>query len=223
MSKNIWFTSDPHYMHRNIAGPKVSKWGGGYRDFDDEKIMSDHIVKVWNETVKEDDVLYCLGDWSFGGIDNIWNFRKQLNVKIIHFIIGNHDEKIIENKVLPNCFYQIDHQGNHYLTSDKTDRSVHAKDLFETVQTVLNVSHGKHNFFLSHYSHRVWEANHHGVIHLYGHSHDSIDKNGEHWGKSMDVGIDAAKRLLGEYRPFSIEEIINIMDKREIKAIDHHK
>ena len=38
MNKNIWFTSDPHYMHRNIAGPKVSKWGGGYRDFDDEKI-----------------------------------------------------------------------------------------------------------------------------------------------------------------------------------------
>ena len=113
--------------------------------------MSDHIVKVWNKTMKEDDVLYCLGDWCFGGVENIWNFRKQLRVKEIHFIFGNHDEKIIENKVLPNCFYEIDSNGNHYLTSDKTNRSVYAKDIFESTQSVLNISHGKHNFFLSHY------------------------------------------------------------------------
>jgi len=220
---NIWFSSDFHLGHKNISGKNESKWGSGFRDFSSLNEMNETIVKNINKTCKENDILYFLGDFTFGGIDNIWNFRKQLNVKTIHFIIGNHDEKIVENKVLPNCFYKIDNQGNHYLTSDKTDRSVHAKDLFETVQSVLNVSHGKHNFFLSHYSHRVWEANHHGVIHLYGHSHDSIDKNGEYWGKSMDVGIDAAKRILGEYRPFSIEEIINIMNKREIKAIDHHK
>ena len=56
---------------------------------------------------------------------------------------------------------------------------------------------------------------------LYGHSHDSLEY--EAWGKSMDVGVDAAFRILGQYRPFSYEEIKAIMDKRDIKVLDHHK
>ena len=97
---------------------------------------------------------------------------------------------------------------------------VNAKEPFSSVQQVLDVSHGSHKFFLSHYAHRVWKASHKGVIHLYGHSHGNLEK--ESHGKSMDVGIDNAKRLLGEYRPFSVEEVINLMNKRDTKFIDHH-
>lgn len=230
---NIWFTSDPHYFHKNIAGPKVSSWKSGYRDFEDEKEMSRHIVKVWNQTVKEDDILYCLGDWCFAGIQNIWNFRKQLRCKNIHLILGNHDEHIRKNKELPNCFWNTDYENIKYLdgtfsrdvqevndtlTSDETHKKANAKDVFSSVQDVLTIKHGQHTFFLSHYSHQIWHHSHKGIIHLFGHSHDSI----QGIGKSMDVGIDSAKRILGEYRPFSIEEIIYIMDKKEIKEIDHH-
>jgi len=31
---------------------------------------------------------------------------------------------------------------------------------------------------------------------------------------SMDVGVDAAFQLFGEYRPFSLDEIENVMSKR---------
>jgi hypothetical protein len=34
--------------------------------------------------------------------------------------------------------------------------------------------------------------------------------------------VDAAREILGAYRPFSLQEIIDIMDKREIKVLDHH-
>jgi hypothetical protein len=38
----------------------------------------------------------------------------------------------------------------------------------------------------------------------------------------MDVGIDVAYRLFGEFRPFHINEIIKIMNTKNIKPVDHH-
>ena len=74
-------------------------------------------------------------------------------------------------------------------------------------------------FVLCHYALRVWNKHHRGSIHLYGHSHNSIDNS---HGKSMDVGIDAIYSLLDEYRPISIIEILKIMKNRDIQKIDHH-
>ncbi len=218
---NIWFTSDTHYFHKNIAGPKVSTWKSGYRNFEDEKEMSRHIVKVFNQTVKEDDILYHCGDWSFGGTQNIWNFRKQLRCKNIHLIHGNHDTHIKKDIELPNCkraeLYSSIFIDGEPIGGDTCDY-VLLSSLFVSTNDTLTVKHGNHTFFLSHYSHRVWEGSHKGIIHLYGHSHGSIPD----YGKSMDCGIDVAKRLLGDYRPFSIEEIIQIMDRKEITFPDHH-
>jgi calcineurin-like phosphoesterase family protein len=104
-------------------------------------------------------------------------------------------------------------RGNHDNHIDKY------KNLFSSIEDVGWCKDRKDRpIFLSHYSHRVWEGSHKGYIHLYGHSHDSIPDH----GKSMDVGVDTAYRLFGEYRPFSIDEIVSIMDKRDIAYIDHH-
>lgn len=46
--------------------------------------------------------------------------------------------------------------------------------------------------------------------------------SGINYGKSMDIGIDVAYKLFGEYRPFSIDEIISILDKKEVEYPDHH-
>lgn len=188
MSK-IWFTSDWHLGHTNITGPKVSSWNGGYRDFDNVSDMNQTIIQTINKYVKYDDVIYNLGDFSFGGHQNLPNYRDQIHCQTIHLLRGNHDEKV-----------------DLY------------KDKFTSINDTLTVKFGKHTFFMSHYSHRVWLGSHKGIIHLYGHSHDSIPD----YGKSMDIGIDVAKRLTGEYRPFCVEEIIQMMDKKEIKLVDHH-
>ena len=185
----IWFSSDWHISHTNIAGPKVSKWKSGYRDFDHVHDMNKCITQTINKYVKWDDTLYFLGDFCFGGHLKTPDYRAQINCRTIHLLRGNHDNHI-----------------DLY------------KDSFSSINDVLTVKHGQNTFFMSHYAHRIWLGSHKGVIHLYGHSHDSIPD----YGRSMDVGVDVARRLTGEYRPFSIEEIIGIMDKKDIKIVDHH-
>lgn len=226
MSK-IWFTSDTHYHHKNIVRG-TSEWidsrnegnGQSTRDFNTLEEHDNAIVNGMNKYVKENDTLWHLGDWSFGGIEQIWEFRRRLFCKNIHLVLGNHDHHIENAKILPNCKYS----NNEFFTildaiePAQKGFEVGAQGLFNSVQHVYN---GK-SFFLSHYAHRVWDKSHHGRIHLYGHSHDSLDNKGEYWGKSMDVGMDSAFRIFGEYRPFSYEEIIEIMKERETKIIDHH-
>ena len=196
---NIWITSDTHFGHTNIAGPKISNWSSGYRDFNSVHEMNMALVDGINKYVKEDDILYHLGDWSFGGVHNILQFRNYIVCKNVHLILGNHDQHIVDKEIKYH------------------DTSFNPIELFSSVQDVLTLDIGKTKLFLSHYSHRVWLGSHKGVIHLYGHSHGSIPD----YGKSMDVGVDVAFKKFGEYRPFNIGDITNIMSKRTIEKIDH--
>jgi len=186
----IWFSSDFHFGHANIAGPEISNWSSGYRDFNSVDEMNRALTRTINKYVKEDDVLYFLGDFAFGRHTSIPSYRHSLVCQTIHLFRGNHDKHI-----------------------DKYSR------LFTSIQDIGWCKDQKNRpIFLSHYSHRVWEGSHKGYIHLYGHSHDSIPDH----GKSMDVGVDVAYKLTGEYRPFSMDEIIEIMDKRSVGFVDHH-
>ena len=226
---SIYFTSDTHYGHQNIASKNNSQWKEGQRHYYSLEEMNQDIIKQFNKTLKSDDILYHLGDWSFGGIGNIYDFWKQLPTKNIHLILGNHDTHIDANKILPNCI-DTGTLTQRIIIDGKPDSPtdfVFAKDLFLSVNQVNNIS----EFFMSHYAHRVWPGSHKGAIHLYGHSHDSLDKpeftgipfvKEPAWGKSMDVGIDSAIRILGVARPFHIEEIREIMKSREIFFPDHH-
>jgi calcineurin-like phosphoesterase family protein len=63
----------------------------------------------------------------------------------------------------------------------------------------------------------LWDGSHRGNVQLYGHSHANAEAKLDQMmpdRRSMDVGVDNAFRLLGEYRPFSLEEISQIMDDR---------
>ena len=65
-----------------------------------------------------EDTLYHLGDWSFGGIENIWNFRKRINCKNIYLVPGNHDHHIKKNKLEKpkNWILLINNNNSHSLT-----------------------------------------------------------------------------------------------------------
>lgn len=186
-----WITSDLHLNHPNIAGKKVSKWPSGYRTFNSVPEMNEEIIKKLNEYVKWDDTLWFLGDLCFGGHHLTPHWRDRINCQTINWILGNHDE-------------------HAYLYKAK----------FNWLKHYWEGTIGGHRFVLSHYAMRVWHHNNRGVLHCYGHSHNSLEK--EPWGRSMDVGIDSAYALIGEYRPFSIQEVADILNKRPIKAVDHH-
>lgn len=161
----IYFTSDTHYGHKNIVRGE-SRWpdDAGCRDFDTVKEMNDILVENINTTVGEDDVLYHLGDWSFGGLKNIFEFRQRLKVKTVHLLLGNHDENIRKNR--EGC-----------------------QALFTSVSDYKEIKIESYTIILSHYSFRVWNRSHKGSWMLFGHSHNTLQ--GVNDIKSMDVGIDA--------------------------------
>lgn len=210
-----FFIADTHFGHANIASKNISKWEDGYRDYNSLEEMNQDMVKWINKTVGPDDELYHLGDWSFGGIENIWNFRKQIQCKNIHLILGNHDEHIEKNSILPNVTI------NELVTIGITNfhsLQVRARDLFSSVQHYKEVMIGKTPFILFHYGMRVWHGSHKGWVHLYGHSHDTLPS----LGKSMDVGVDSAIRIFGVPMPFSSEYILKVMANNDISFLDHH-
>ena len=87
----IYFTSDTHFGHTNIAGAAVSNWDSGYRTFNSVEKMDKEIINRINEYVKQDDELWHLGDWSFKG--NPRTYFDRLVCKNIHLILGNHDRE----------------------------------------------------------------------------------------------------------------------------------
>lgn len=220
-----FFTSDTHGFHANIASTTTSKWKGDnqVRPFGSIEDMNEELIKNINKMVKPDDELYHLGDWTFGGIDKIWEFRKRINCHNIHLILGNHDHHIEDNKVLPNVIWD-GYPGWSHLEDKDTANSpfadAKAKELFDSVSHYKKITVDKTPVILSHYSHRVWHGSHKGWFHLYGHSHNSLET--VPYGKSMDVGVDAAYARFGEFRPFAWNEIKSILDKRTIEFPDHH-
>jgi calcineurin-like phosphoesterase family protein len=206
--QRVYFTSDTHYNHTNICRG-VSTWDGsrGTRDFNTLHQMNSVLVNGINSIVGENDVLIHLGDWSFGGIDSIAEFRNQIVCKNIHLILGNHD---------------------HHIANNKND----VQDLFSSVHEVCYltiveqaISKGlpaqKHRFVLSHFPIASWQDMGQGVMHLHGHVHlPKGQRIGP--GKMMDVGVDG-----NDLTPLPLSEVLTIMRKQPIKSMfkfkDHHE
>jgi len=156
--------------------------------------MNEELIKEWNAVVLDDThEVYCLGDVSLCDATKTQEILYRLNGKI-YLVHGNHEKSAL---------------GKSY-----------NRDRFEWIKPKAEIKIDGQDITLDHYAGRVWNKSHHGAWMLYGHSHDSMEH--EVWGRSMDVGVDSAYRILGEYRPFNLREIKNIMEKREHNPVDHH-
>lgn len=88
--RNIWLISDTHFGHRNIIGHTA-------RPFVDIGEMDEVLRQNWNNTVANEDVVFCLGDVVWNGIppdpaamQRTQRLVGQLNGRKF-FIHGNHD------------------------------------------------------------------------------------------------------------------------------------
>lgn len=108
----IFITSDQHFDHTNII-----KYCN--RPFSNTYEMNEILLKNWNDTVGKEDVVYFLGDLTFGtGSRSTDYWLNQLNGKII-FIKGSHDRS--KNiKFLQNHKLQYD-QFFFFLIHDPSD------------------------------------------------------------------------------------------------------
>jgi calcineurin-like phosphoesterase family protein len=87
------------------------------------------------------------------------------------------------------------------------------RNMFVTAREAAYIRIDKVKIYIHHYACRVWRDSHHGSWHLFGHSHDYLPM----WGKSMDVGLASAARILGggkeNYRPLSFDEVRVVLEK----------
>lgn len=204
---NIWFTSDTHYDHSNLCRG-TTKWKGPLeetRNFQTLQEMNDALVSNINAVVMPDDILFHLGDWSFGTQQNIEKFRKAINCKTIHLIKGNHDQWVKRYPYYAGMFES---------TQDYLELDVRMYTGQEQKTCVF-----KQDFVLCHFPISSWNGMNKGSIHLHGHVHFSPDKRiGK--GKLMDVGVDG-----NDLKPISILEVMQIMAKQPISSnlpFDHH-
>lgn len=224
--QNIYVTSDTHYMHSNICRG-TSRWNSqnssnpsSTRDFDTIEEMNDAIVNAINSRVGEDDILYHLGDWSMGGWKNIYEFRKRINCKNIHLILGNHDEHIWKDKFFPHLvkdefgnISEIEDPNNYRVMSKiKHKFDVTARDFFSSVVKLDTIIHKKNILILCHFPMEEWELMDSGSFHLHGHCHGGLDRSEF---RKEDVGLDAQN-----FRVMSLDETIELLMGRNIKK--HH-
>ncbi len=85
----IYFIADTHFNHSNII-----KYCN--RPFKNTYEMNEYIIQKWNSVVKNDDIVYHLGDVGYGALQEIKEILQRLNgTKIL--LKGNHDFKIGTN------------------------------------------------------------------------------------------------------------------------------
>lgn len=220
----IFFTADTHLGHGNIIkychrpfltakdkealeknggqwhngtwkGEFASSWRMSYEAID---MMDNHIIDQINAIVKPDDFIWHLGDFCFAKKHEYYRrakfYRDRIECQNINIIWGNHDNRSIRN-------------------------------LFNEAYDLTQISVNNQKFILCHYAMAVFDKSHRGSTHLYGHSHSTAEQwMNQHMPnrRSMDVGIDNIKKLFGDYRPVSFDEVMEIMKNKSGHSMDHH-
>ena len=191
--QNIFFTSDTHFWHENIL--KFCN-----RPFSSIEEMNDTIINNWNSVVKENDIVFHLGDFCFCGSDKFKELIEKLNGRI-YLILGNHDWKTI--------------------------KQWHATK-FEGVYQQMCIKIDGKKIYLNHFPFLCYAGTYYrledAVWQLFGHVHSSDkNKNGlDNQRLSMlfptqyDVGVDN-----NNYIPISFEEVKNIIEAQMLSLNMH--
>lgn len=175
MQQRTLVTADTHFLHGNII-----RYCN--RPFSDRDDMTQEMIRLWNDTVRQSDDVFHLGDFAIladaarqpqrraEDAREVKEIFRRLNGRK-HLVEGNHDEKCPEVLALPWAS--------------------------RTAAVKCIKTHGT-RLTMHHYAMRVWQGMEGGGIHLYGHTHARLPG----LGNSMDIGVDNC-----DYRPLTIEEI----------------
>lgn len=172
-----YYISDTHFGHANII--KLNN-----RPFSDVEEMDNIMIRNWNETVTDEDIVYILGDFCFtkkGLMPD--RYINRLNGKKV-FILGNHDQIIGKDKNYPG----IESVYNYLEIQDTTRKS-------------------RYRVILFHYPIAEWNGYFRGSIHLYGHIHNNMKNDAYKVMQSIKGAYNVGADILG-FRPRTLEEVI---------------
>ena len=197
----IFITSDNHYGHQNICRG-VTNWRT-----QDGKIPID--------STRDFETIDQMNQRLVDGINNMVGQDDTLIMLGDVSFGGFENIGIFLDRLVCKNIHLI--LGNHDTHIANNKGNIQSR--FLSTQHYLEVKLNDRNFVLCHYPLQSWHGLNKGVIHLHGHSHLGREtKFGN--GKRMDVGVDG-----NGLNPYSIYEIIKIMDKRPVGSDmlgDHH-
>lgn len=150
---NLWFTADTHFGHKNIL-----KYCPETRPFDSVTTMTEMLIEKWNSQVKNEDVVYHLGDLSFLKADETSKIIRQLKGKLV-LIKGNHDYV--------------------WMDASTTRRFI--------VYDYLKIKIGQRRVSLFHYPITEWDQMHYGSYALFGHVHGRLNPVGRTMDVGVDT------------------------------------
>jgi len=198
---NVYITSDTHFGHKNIVRG-TTNWRTQDGEIPIDSTRDFQTIEQMNERL----------------IDGINHHVGQDDTLIMlgDVSFGGFDNIgiFLERLVCHNIHLIL---GNHDNSIEKNRD--HVQGRFLSVQHYLELKINDRDFVLCHYPLQSWHGMNKGVIHLHGHVHLPENRKFGN-GKKMDVGVDG-----NGMDPYSIDEIIKIMDKRPVAFEmngDHH-
>jgi len=198
---NVYITSDTHFGHKNIVRG-TTNWRTQDGKVPVDSTRDFQTIEQMNERL----------------IDGINHFVGQDDTLIMlgDVSFGGFDNiGIFLERLVCHNIHLILGNHDHHIENNRD----FVKERFLSVQHYMEININDRNFVLCHYPLQSWHGMNKGVIHLHGHVH--LPENCKFGnGKKMDVGVDG-----NGMDPYSIDEIIKIMDKRPVAFEmngDHH-
>jgi calcineurin-like phosphoesterase family protein len=192
-----WYTSDCHFQHKYVAGLRGfysgDDDGTGRRLVTPEDVQrhDETLITRWNDRVRRDDTVWCLGDFSLGNLATGLEIARSLN-GTIHLVTGNHDRAWPGDRDSHRC-------QRKYM------------DVFASVQPFARSAIAGKGVLLSHFPYKGEDDDHtpytrypqyrlpdEGVWLLHGHTHGKERRHGH----QIHVGADA-----WDLAPVPLEEI----------------
>lgn len=176
-----YFISDYHFFHKNII-----KYEN--RPFQTVNEMNEEIIKRHNERVKEDDIVYFLGDWGFYA-------SKQKQFRGEGMPIRIDDLK----KRMKGIFYSV--KGNHDKPENKLNIPNH--------RIILNKGGIYINLIHKHQDTVIYDYEYYYPLTLCGHAHSKWQTKEIEKDNKIALVINCSVEN-NNYYPFSFDEIMSI-------------
>lgn len=151
------------------------------RPFSSVEEMDEFLVDRWNKKVSVGDEVYILGDFGFIKGKRANELLDRLNGRK-YLIRGNHDSSFLNDKLFD-------------------------KAKFEWIKDYCHINDDGKIVCLFHYPIAVWDRQHHGSIHLYGHVHSNKDNHHpllHRLNNAYNVGCD-----VWNLEPVTLKEILD--------------
>ena len=190
---SVLFTSDLHLGHANIILTCGRNFEGCGENFATVEEMNEFLVRKWNEKVKEDDIVYILGDLSYRSSISVKTYLKQLKGRK-HLIVGNHDFQWQKNIANIN-------------------------DYFESVSDMKVIRLDEKLITLCHYPLLEWNGSRRAKNQqtsiswlIHGHIHNSRDNVFEYIRDNLPCALNCGVDING-FEPVTFEELLTNNNK----------